>query len=290
MSTFDAVVFAGGGSRCFWQVGFYAELSQHIELEPRQLAAVSAGAAMACICVTGRWDVAVEHFAEATAANERNFYPHKLLSRTPAFPHLRMYRGAILATMDDDSFDRLRGGPDVHVLLTRYPRWFGARAGALVAAAVYNLEQRLTRPVHTRWCRRIGFRPEVVRAADCASREELADLILHSSCTPPLTPLFRRAGAPVLDGGAIDAVPRCALSGLPRRTLVLLTSQFPRPKIPVEADVFYAQPSQPVPVKMWDYTNPEGIVGAFELGRADARLALASDLAEIVGSAKVGAP
>jgi hypothetical protein len=31
----------------------------------------------------------------------------------------------------------------------------------------------------------------------------------------------------------------------------------------------YVQPSRPVPVASWDYTDPDGLQAAFDLGRRD---------------------
>jgi len=270
---YQSVVFAGGGSRCFWQAGFYAELAQNRELAPTQVAAVSAGSAMACLAVARRWDRALEEFKRVTAANQRNFYPRRLLSRTAtAFPHLDMYRRTILSVMDDSAFEELKTGADIHVLLARPPAWIGPRLSALLAFAGYKLEKRLLGPVHPRAGQRLGFRPEVVRAQDCAGPEELADLILHSSCTPPFTPLFRRAGRPVLDGGAVDPVPTLALGDAPGRTLVLLTARYPRHRIPTTADTTYVQPSAEIPISTWDYANPDGLQAAYDLGRRDAEV------------------
>jgi len=50
-------------------------------------------------------------------------------------------------------------------------------------------------------------------------------------------------------------------------TLVLLTRHFARlPSIPGRT---YVQPSQPVPVGAWDYTNDTAVQCAFDLGRRD---------------------
>lgn len=264
---YDAVVFAGGGSRCFWQAGFYAAVSERHALAPTQVAAVSAGSAMACLAATGGWSRALAHFKAATARNPRNFYPSRLL-RGDAFPHLAMYRDALLAALSDDAFDRLRRGPEIRILLARPPRWSGHRRAALVAFAAYTAEVYTVRPVHTRFARRLGFLPEVVRAQDCRTPDELADLILHSSCTPPFTPLFRRDGRPVLDGGAVDPVPTLALHR-PGRTLVLLTKRYPAHRLPRVPNTDYQQPSAEIPITKWDYTNPAGLQAAFDLGRRD---------------------
>ena len=44
---FDSVVFAGGGNRCAWQAGWWERVAPEIGLQPRVVAGVSAGAAMA---------------------------------------------------------------------------------------------------------------------------------------------------------------------------------------------------------------------------------------------------
>ena len=51
-------------------------------------------------------------------------------------------------------------------------------------------------------------------------------------------------------------------------TLVLLTRRFSR--LPVIAGRTYVQPSQPIPVAAWDYTNVGAVQSTFDLGRRDA--------------------
>ena len=103
---------------------------------------------------------------------------------------------------------------------------------------------------------------------DCESAEALTDLILCSSCTPPVTPQYRRDGRVVLDGGIYDHIPVEAVRH-ERRTLVLLTKQYPESWLPRVNGRVYVQPSEPIPVAKWDYTSPDLIQRAFDLGRAD---------------------
>jgi predicted acylesterase/phospholipase RssA len=46
---FDAVVFAGGGNRCYWQGGFYEAAAPRLRLNPKLVVAASAGAFAATI-------------------------------------------------------------------------------------------------------------------------------------------------------------------------------------------------------------------------------------------------
>ena len=100
-------------------------------------------------------------------------------------------------------------------------------------------------------------------AQDCGSPEELADLLLQSASTPPFTPVLRRQGRAVLDGGLVDNVPVDALDATPGNVLVLVTRLYPRPRrFIVETGGqrrLYLQPSQRVPISSWDYTRPEAM-------------------------------
>lgn len=264
---FESVVLAGGGSRCLWQAGFWREAAEPLELSPRQFATVSAGSAIGCAIVAGVAEETLRLFKEITRTNPRNFYPRHLLEGKPAFPHYAMYRSAMLEIVDDAMLARLKTGPDLRVLIGRLPSWLGPRAGVLAAAAAYNFDKRVRKLVHPETSRRLGFSPETVRVADCETRESLADLVLASSCTPPMTPMLRWKGSYVLDGGVIDNVPLCALDDTPGETLVLLSR--PHKHLPEVPGRTYVQPSKPVGISAWDYTSPDGLQKAYDLGRKD---------------------
>ncbi|MNS96869.1 Patatin-like phospholipase [compost metagenome] len=131
----------------------------------------------------------------------------------------------------------------------------------------------MLKTLHPRLGRKLGFRPEFVRAQDCDSPEQLADLLLQSASTPPFTPVLRRGGRPVLDGGLVDNVPVDALDATPGNVLVLVTRLYPRPRRFVLEQGgqrrLYLQPSQRVPISSWDYTRPDAMTHAYELGRRD---------------------
>jgi predicted acylesterase/phospholipase RssA len=265
--TFESVVLAGGGNRCFWHAGFWREVQGPLALAPRQIAAVSAAGAIACAITAGIGEDALRLFQSATRANPRNCYPRNGFGKHPVFPHERMYRKAVLDLFDPPALARVHAGPDIRMLLGHMPRWLGPRTGFLAAAAAYNFDKRVRRVVHPTTPRAIGFRPEVVSVRECATPENLADLILASSCSPPMTSSLRWRGRYVLDGGVVDNVPVCALDDAPGATLVMLTRRYPAlPDIPGRT---YVQPSVGIPVSAWDYTNPEGIQFAYDLGRRD---------------------
>jgi predicted acylesterase/phospholipase RssA len=266
-SRFDAVVFAGGGCRCFWQAGFWSVVSPELEVQPRVVVGVSAGAAFACAAITGLTEAVLDDFKSRAAANARNVYPRNVLSGEKVFPHESIYRGSLLANLDGRVLERLSSGPDLRILLARPPRWLGARSGLAAGIAAYVLDRRELR-VHARWGARFGFSPELVSARACREPAELAQLILHSSCMPPLVPLYRRGPRIVLDGGLLDNAP-ADHAGPARSMLVLLTRHYGEQKVPSVDGRTYVQPSREIPIQKWDYTSPELIQQTYELGRSD---------------------
>ncbi len=274
-SPFKSLVLAGGGNRCLWQCGFLKEVIPAAGLAPEVVAGASAGATMACTVFSGRLDYALAYMKYLMAGNPKNFYWRNLFNGAPVFPHQAMYRDAVLTVIGRDGLQQLKSGPDIRVLLARPPRWAGPRLAVLTGFVCYALEKKLRHPVHSEWSSRAGFRPQVVSVRQCETPGQLADLLLASSCTPPVTPVLSWEGAPVLDGGLVDNVPLLALGGAPGPTLILLTRHYPADRIPRVSGRLYVQPSQPVPVSKWDYTNPEGIQDAFDRGRRDGERFLA---------------
>ncbi len=263
---YDGVVFSGGGCRCFWQAGFWSVAAPQLELAPRAIAAVSAGVAFACAAMGDTVEPVVRDFVRRTRANRRNVYLGNAWRHAPMFPHGRMYRDTILATVDAETLRRIRGGPEIRALIAYPPPHVAPKPAVLLAFAAYRLDRAVRRSVHPTFGRHLGFRSAVVAANACTTVEQLADLILQSSCMPPITPQYLRDGEPVVDGGILDGAPAGLLDDC-RSTLVLLTRQYRR--VPKLAHREYVQPSAPVPVSMWDYTSPQLVERTFDLGRRD---------------------
>ena len=265
-SDYEAVIFAGGGCRCFWQAGFWS-VFESVCPEPRFVLGVSAGAAFACSGLLGRGRQVLEDFKSRIANNERNFYPRHFVQGRPIFPHEQIYRNTINTGLRSGDFERLRTGPDLRILVARPPRGLGGRSGFVLGGIAYALD-RCEQRVHSRWAHRLGFGTELISVRDCSTQDELVDLILHSSCTPPLLPLYRREDRIVLDGGLVDNAP-AGMVPESCSTLVLLTRHYNRQQIPSVRGRTYVCPSEPVPVVKWDYTNPELVQRTFDLGCRD---------------------
>jgi Patatin-like phospholipase len=217
---FDQVVFAGGGNRCWWQAGFWDVVQPELKIRPRVITGISAGAATACMLYTRDSTWVMRYYEEALRHNTRNAYWGNLLRRESVFPHYRIYRQALL-DIYGEQFATLAQAPEIRIGVSHLPRWLGARSAVAAGLIAYNIEKYVRKTLHPTLGQTLGFHPEFVRAQDCASVEDLADLILQSSSTPPFTPVLRRNGRPVLDGhAALSAA--ADVRGAARRTAAAL--------------------------------------------------------------------
>ena len=261
----DAVVFSGGGARCFWQAGFWRAVRTALP-RPAAVAAVSGGAALAAVLFAGGWSRFFPRFLELTASSEGNVRLGNLLRRLPLFPHPRIARDSFLHAVSTRGMERLWNGPDFRIVISHPPPLLGTWLGPLVAATAHEVEKLLTRRVCPRWVRSLGFHTTTVAARDCGSPEELVHAIFQSSAAPPFFPVSRRNGLAALDGGLVENVPLSAVAEC-RRPLVLLSRHLP--DLPRGGREVYACPSRPPPVSTWDFSSPGNVVETFELGRSD---------------------
>lgn len=249
-------------------------MAPELHLRPRIIAGISAGAATACMVYAHDSHQTMAYYREVLANNSRNAYWGNLLRRERVFPHYGIYRNALLSLFGDNRLQRLQQAPEIRIGVAHIPRWSGPRLAVATGLLAYNIDKHLLKTLHPRLGRKLGFRPEFVLAQDCRSPEDLADLLLQSASTPPFTPVLRRGGRAVLDGGLVDNVPVDALDATPGNVLVLVTRLYPRPRrFVIETGGqrrLYLQPSQRVPISSWDYTKPEAMTHAYELGRRDA--------------------
>ena len=266
---FDTVVFAGGGSRCFWQLGFWNVVSPELNLRPSVVAGTSTGSAFACFALASDPRNIVDYFKKIAGANKRNIYLKNIFRKAPVFPHYEMYKKCLLYALDDLTMKKLYSGPEIRILLARPPAWMGPKLAAIIGGIVYILEKKLFYPLHPVIPTKIGYRGEVVLIQDCGTKEELADLIMHSSCAPPLLPVMKRDNRVVLDGGMIDNVPVRIVEDRPGNKLVLLTRRYRDDIFPVGNGIKYIQPSEDITIPKWEYSDPEGVQYVYDLGRKD---------------------
>jgi predicted acylesterase/phospholipase RssA len=269
-----AITFAGGGNRAFYQLGLLNRWAERLLPRAAVIAGCSAGACVATMYLSARQEETHAFWRERRSHVTRNFtWSNVLRGQSPA-PHGPIYRATLLHALDSGGFERVREQPfPLLVLASGFPRLAPAPLAVTAGIAAYQIEKAVRRRmVHPSLGRALGFRPFVYDARSCEGPEELTDLIIASSSTPPFTPLGTFRGQPLLDGGLVDNVPAFAAEADPavRRNLVLLTRQYPREVTGWRGTRLYLAPSEPVPVSRWDYTRPELLDETIRLGERDA--------------------
>jgi predicted acylesterase/phospholipase RssA len=282
-----ALTLAGGGNRAFYQTGLLNRWGARLFPRLRVVATCSAGACVATLHFAQRSVDAGAFWRRRRDGVVRNIDPLRLLKRQPMAPHGAVYRDTMIFGMQEGGLERLRALPfPLLVLTAALPKWAPAPLAVLLGIAAYNVEKRLSpERVHPTFGRRLGFHPVVYDARKCETPEDVADLVLASSATPPFTPVGRIGTRRLLDGGMVDNVPAFVAEeheGVSRH-LVVLTRPYPAGVIGRRGQRLYVGPLTPTPVSRWDYTRPELVDATIAMGERDSevhRAALDALLAE----------
>ncbi|HEU0083317.1 MAG TPA: patatin-like phospholipase family protein [Bradyrhizobium sp.] len=267
---FDAVAFAGGGNRCYWQGGFYEAAAPRLRLAPSLVVGASAGAFAAVYSLLGTGPEVRARVYSGAGPHLKNFDLAAWRRGEPLCPVGPMYHALLAHTIDAAALARLNEMTDLRIAVTRLPRGLPPLAGALIGIGAYQLEKHLLHPVHPRFGRALGFRPEFVSAREVGDISEIHAALLASSGVPPFIPVTHVKGAPAFDGGLVDNVPvepLAVVEAAGGRTLVLLTRVYKN--VPEVAGRTYLQPSQKIDLSQFDITNPDGIRAAYQLGLRD---------------------
>jgi predicted acylesterase/phospholipase RssA len=271
-----ALTLAGGGNRAFYSLGLLRRFGPLVLPRLRAVAACSAGACIAVLYLAQREREAHAFWRERRAGVRKNFELSRLLRGLRPTPHAPIYYDTVVHALRDGGLERLRAQPfPVLVLTASIPAWMGSFAAVGLGLSLYSLEKYLRpKQLHPSFGRQLGFSPQIFDARACERPEDVADLILASSATPPFTPLGRFGGTRLLDGGMVDNVPAFVAEEIPevRRNLVLLTRPYPPGVTGQRGHRLYLAPSAPTPISRWDYTRPERLDATLDMGEREGAL------------------
>ena len=163
---FDAISFAGGGNRCYWQGGFFEALSERFDVTPALAVGASAGAFAGIYSLLGS-----RRTRARTRARKLRPAPPQRRSRRLAPRRTALSGRAALSRPDRGrarcarALKTLKARTDFRLAVTRLPPRLPPLLGAALGIGAYQLEKHLFAPVHPRFGRRLGFRPEFVSRA-----------------------------------------------------------------------------------------------------------------------------
>jgi hypothetical protein len=267
---FAGLAYAGGGNRCYWQGGFYETVAPEIGLKPRRIVGASAGAGAMLYNALGVGPTVREMLREACTGRTSEVDWAAFRRGGRLFPVAEMYRGMLATLFTPERLAILKAQADFLIAISRPPRFWPLPVITTIGIGAYQLEKRFRRPVHPTVGRKLGFRPDLIRIADCADPEELVDALMASAAVPPFMPAGNIGARAALDGGLVDSAPAWALAEMEaagEQTLVLLTRPFAQ--VPDVANRTYVRPSQVIPVSQFTIRNWDGIRFAYELGVKD---------------------
>ena len=267
------ITFAGGGGRAFYQLGW---LERHADALLPRLAAISgcsAGSAMAAVWLSGRTEETRTFFAERRRGVKGTMDLRRVLKGESPFPHDGIYRATIRHAMAEGGFERMKAQPfPVNVLCAGFPPLLPSGVSIALGLAAYQLEKKM-RPkmLHPTFPRYVGFKEYSWDLRECETPDQVVELVISSSSTPPFTKRGRFGRQLLIDGSMIDNAPAFLTEASPavRRNLVLLTRPYPEAQLGQREHRFYVAPDQPLPITRWDYTESAPVDETLSAGRRD---------------------
>jgi predicted acylesterase/phospholipase RssA len=269
MNDFDAIAFAGGGNRCYWQAGFWQALNEARAQNPQFVVGVSAGAFQAAVALAGLGARQRELVFAACAQKPKPLEWSRLLSGRSPFVVGDMYRRLLEQLFDSAALTALRQAPPLYIQIAHPPALMPGAIAALGAIGAYQIEKLVTGAAHSRAGLYVGMRAQWISTHGVARPSDLADALMASSSVPPFMPIGRIGERAALDGGLVDNPPLGKISAVEKsggRTLVLAT----RPRAPeANGARVVVTPSTPLIVNKFAVDDADGLRNAYELGLKD---------------------
>ncbi|WP_061222272.1 patatin-like phospholipase family protein [Leptospira weilii] len=273
---------AGGGCKAFYGLGFGHEMKSW-GLKFREVSGVSAGAAMVLCLVCGDEEECVSFFENIVRKNPANFYLSRLFKGERVFPHEEMYRKTIRFGIDFQKIVKsgikvfihtLKAIPKEDSLRNKFRL---ARLIAETAKAFLEDERDKKRGLNTgrmqRILRKWNMREVLFTEKDFDDEKTVEQIILNSSSVPPVVSVQSHGNEYYFDGGLTNNL---LLEAFPPDKKTIGVYYEPTTivgKDPKLLERCYLQtPSEPLPITSFDYTDPNGVRKAYELGKRDARL------------------
>lgn len=267
---FDAIGFAGGGNRCYWQSGFWEAFAGLHPQRPEYYVTVSAGAYHCAMNLVGKArEVREAAIAFAEKGHPDVVWKNLIFGRSP-FILGGLFDEFLASMFDDGDLDTLKSQPPILMQVSRPPPLMPSAIAALGSIAAYQLEKRITGGAYSKAGRYLGLSPAWISTHEMQTARDLIDGLLATASVPPFMRVGRIHGRPCLDGGLVDNPPLLMLEETEAeggQTLLLTTRHGRVP--PSTPNRTVVSPSEPITVNNFTIRDPNGLRRAYEIGLKD---------------------
>jgi len=275
-----SLAIAGGGCKAFYGLGVGYQLRQW-GVKFKGLSGVSAGAAMILGIVSESEEKGLEYLATLAQRNSSNFKFSRILQGKTPFPHENMYRRTIRYSINIDKIRNTSIKIFIHAIaaipkLDNYKDIINktkiipqtARAFILDEAdKVKGIPCDRVEKMKDKW----NFKQIIYTNNDLKDSRVVEQIILNSSSIPPVISLQNQGSTYFFDGGLTNNLPLEVFPTKDKKIGIYYEDSTIIGKNPeVLKNTLLIKPSRELKVSSLDYTNPEGIIDAFELGKRDA--------------------
>ncbi|MFB5649637.1 patatin-like phospholipase family protein [Leptospira wolffii] len=280
-----ALAIAGGGIKAFYGLGFaFALRTWGIRI--KEVSGVSAGAAMAVSTLSETEVDSSNYFQELTKRNPKNFYWNRLLRILSPFPHHTIARRTVnyclrfpkliskaakirihTVEIPKETLDKNRKGEPIQRLLL-------AKAASIIRAYFQDEELRKKGNLPHRVLKKMkdwGWRERIFTEEDFKDPETAAQIVMNSCSAFPVLPLQSLNGNYYLDGGLTNNLLLEKFSPeLPKIGVFYESTTLVGKSPEILRDTLLISPEGKFIDQGFDYTSPQLVQYAFELGKKDA--------------------
>jgi predicted patatin/cPLA2 family phospholipase len=267
---FDAIGFAGGGNRCYWQSGFFDAFTARFAQRPDYYVAVSAGAYHCAFNIIGKGqEVREKAYAFCARGYPDTNWKQLARGRSP-FGVGGLFRAFLTEIFGPDELAALKAQPPILIQIAVLPTAMPAMLGALGAIGAYQIEKLLTGGAHSKAGRYLGLKPSWVSTHEMQTPGELVDALMATSSVPPFMPVGMTKSTACLDGGLVDNPPLLKLSETEMaggKTLLLTTRYGRQPS--KSRNRIIVGPSADLTINKFTVRDADGLRRCYDLGFKD---------------------
>lgn len=275
-----SLAIAGGGCKAFYGLGVGYQLRK-FGIKFKGISGVSAGAAMILGIVSESEELGLNYMASLAQRNTSNFKLSRILKGQTPFPHENIYRRTIRYSIDIEKIRNTNIKIYIQTIaaipkIDKFTDMINKTKIIPQTASAFILDEAdklkgipcdRVEKIKEKW----NFREIIYTNEDLQDSQIVEQIILNSSSVPPVISLQNKDSTYFFDGGLVNNLPLEVFPIKEKKIGVYYEDSTIFGKdSEILRNTFLIRPSRELKVTSFDYTNPSGIIDAFELGKRDA--------------------